>query len=131
MDCDRGHCPPIFDVSKIAWPTLHTPDAQPLPATAWVEYGTRDTTARHGYDYTGIVRTVELPAGTPPGTVVTVTIELRDDDVDENDEVFEDQAPAGLGRGGTGALGHADAQRTLRVAGGQGRRDRAVHGQRL
>jgi len=68
---------------------LSTPGAVPLPTEGWVRYYAWGATAHVGADYDAAFGTVHLPAGTPHGTTFSIEVGLREDVVDEHDEVFE------------------------------------------
>ena len=68
---------------------LSTPDAVPLPTEAWVRYYAWGATAHMGADYDASFGTIHLPAGTPHGATFAIEVRLREDVVDEHDEVFE------------------------------------------
>jgi hypothetical protein len=76
---------------------LSTPNAVPLPTEGWVRYYAWGATAHMGADYDASFGTVHLPAGTPHGTTFSIEVGLREDAVDEHDEVFEIRLEAGGG----------------------------------
>jgi hypothetical protein len=68
---------------------LTTPGAVPLPTEGWVSYYAWGATAHAGADYDASFGTIHLPAGTPHGATFSIEVGLREDVVDEHDEVFE------------------------------------------
>jgi Calx-beta domain len=68
---------------------LWTPDAVPLPTQGWVSYYAEEATAHRDVDYDTSFGTLHLPAGAAHGTTFSIEVGLREDVVDEHDEVFE------------------------------------------
>jgi Calx-beta domain-containing protein/VCBS repeat protein/uncharacterized protein DUF5648 len=66
-----------------------TSDGSPVGAAATVDYATADGSALAGSDYTARTGTLDIPAGTASGAVLTVaTVPILDDAVSEGNQSF-------------------------------------------
>jgi hypothetical protein len=67
---------------------LTTASGGPLASPVTVQYATVDGSAVAGQDYVPASGTLTIPAGTPSGTLLPITVMVLDDALDEDEEAF-------------------------------------------